>query len=207
MIAASPRAAAPHERAVAIDIPTPDPLVELLDDNARPCGSMPKLAAHLAPGHLHRAFSLFAVTASGDLVLQRRAATKYHSPLLLTNTVCGHPFPGEDVADAVRRRAHDELGADLHDLVEVGTVRYHVIDDRTGLHEHEHNHVFVATLDPAAAVPNPDEVHEIVLADASALRAHRAAEPFTAWFDDVHAVASSELARRGLHDEADPARD
>lgn len=175
-----------------------EPLIEAVDGQGTATGVLPKLAAHHAPGVRHRAFSLFALSASGALVLQRRAAVKYHSPLLLTNTVCGHPLPGEPPADAVRRRCVDELGGTLAGLREVGTVSYHVVDEHTGLHENEFNHVFVARIDPEKLRPAPDEVDEVVVIDADAFRDLRMSETFTAWFDTVLAVAAPALAERGF---------
>lgn len=169
-------------------------MVELVAEDGEPVGTMEKLAAHEAPGTLHRAFSLFAFDTADRLVLQRRAAVKYHSPLLLTNTVCGHPFPGEDPADAVRRRTHDELGADLEDLDQGGIVTYQRLDERTGLVEHEYNHVFLARILGDLNL-NPDEVDEVVAVNAHDLGQRQGAEPFTAWFADVWAVIEPCLDR------------
>ncbi|WP_286217770.1 isopentenyl-diphosphate Delta-isomerase [Paraoerskovia sediminicola] len=173
---------------------SPPILVETVDPDGTATGEMEKLAAHAAPGTLHRAFSLFAFDG-GRLLLQRRAAVKYHSPLVWTNTACGHPFAGEAPADAVRRRASDELGLALADLEEVGTVRYQVLDERTGLAEHEFNHVFVARTDGPLAL-NPDEVDSVRLVDADGLAAVRAEHGLTAWFDHVWDTALPAVSSR-----------
>ncbi|MGC0250722.1 isopentenyl-diphosphate Delta-isomerase [Pseudactinotalea sp. Z1748] len=173
-------------------------LVETVSEDGRATGVAEKLEVHREPGTLHRAFSLFAFDHDGRLLLQRRAAVKYHSPLMLTNSTCGHPFPGELPADAVARRHQDELGAPVTDLVELGTVRYHVHDSASGLYEHEYNHVFAGRVDPASLVPEPGEVDEVVFVTGDDLARLRAAEPFTAWFDHVWQIALPRLAEWGF---------
>lgn len=160
-------------------------LVETVDARGRTLGSAEKLSVHRSPGTLHRAFSLFAFDTGGRLLLQRRAAAKYHSPRLLTNTACGHPFPGEDPAEAVRRRVHDELGARVTALEPLGVVLYHVHDEASGLDEHEYNHVFAGRIDTADLDLNPEEVEEVLSVTPAELGELRHAEAFTAWFDDV----------------------
>lgn len=172
-------------------------LVEVVDERGRVLGTAEKLSVHRVPGTLHRAFSLFGFDADGRLLLQRRASSKYHSPLLLTNTACGHPLPGEDPADAVRRRVADELGAEVTDLASAGTVQYHVHDEASGLDEHEYNHVFVGRIDAGALRPNPEEVAEVVSVAPQELAELRRRETFTAWYDDVWGVAAPLAADRG----------
>src|SRR3954453_16035244 len=82
-----------------------------------------KLAVHRS-GQLHRAFSVFAFNARGELLLQRRALSKYHSGGLGANTCCGHPRPGEATEDAARRRLFEELGISCETLVPAGVYRY-----------------------------------------------------------------------------------
>ncbi|TDE89657.1 isopentenyl-diphosphate Delta-isomerase [Occultella glacieicola] len=175
-------------------------LVETVDEQGRAVGTAEKLEAHREPGVLHRAFSLFAFDGAGRLLLQRRAAGKYHSPLMLTNSACGHPFPGEAPATAVARRAAEELGAPVRDLTELGIVQYHVHDDATGLYEREYNHVFAGLVDAESLAHDPDEIAEIVFVTGAELAALRAAEPFTAWFDDVWGVTRGHLSHWGFRD-------
>ena len=83
--------------------------VELVDHEDRPIGTAEKLDAHRR-GLRHRAVSVIVWNERGELLLQRRAATKYHSAGLWTNACCGHPRPGEGAARAAGRRLAEEMG-------------------------------------------------------------------------------------------------
>ena len=155
--------------------------VVLVDEDDREVGTMPKLAAHQGGGVLHRAFSVFVLNAAGEVMLQRRAASKYHCGGRWTNTCCGHPRPGEDVAAAARRRLREEMGFDCA-LEPAGTFTYRA-DVGGGLVEHEVDHVFTGRHD-ADPAPDPAEADawrwqrpEDALAEAEA---HP--ERFTPWF-------------------------
>lgn len=89
---------------------SPAILLELVDEEGNTIGTAEKLAAHQAPGQLHRAFSVFLFDEQGRLLLQRRALGKYHSPGVWSNTCCGHPYPGEAPFAAAARRTYEELG-------------------------------------------------------------------------------------------------
>jgi isopentenyl-diphosphate delta-isomerase len=87
-----------------------DELVVLLDEEGRRCGTRAKNEVHGASTPLHLAFSCYAFDATGRLLVTRRAENKATFPGLWTNSCCGHPAPGEDIADAIRRRFAFELG-------------------------------------------------------------------------------------------------
>ena len=128
--------------------------VVLVDTDDREIGVAEKLQAH-RQGLLHRAFSVFILNKAGELLLQRRSSTKYHSGGLWTNTCCSHPRPAEDVGQAARRRLREEMGIDA-ELSPAFTVLYEA-DLGSGLTEHELDHVLVGRYqgDPN---PNPIEV-------------------------------------------------
>jgi isopentenyl-diphosphate delta-isomerase len=161
--------------------------VVLIDEADAEQGIGEKLAVHLS-GELHRAFSVFAFNERGELLLQRRALTKYHSGGLWTNSTCGHPRPGEATADAARRRLFEELGIECGPLEPAGVYRYRA--EILDLVENELDHLFVTTVagDP---VPDPDEVVEWKFVELEALAAWIAAAPdeFTAWFPPAWAIA------------------
>ncbi len=125
--------------------------VVLVDENDRETGTMEKIEAH-RKGLLHRAFSVFILNSKGELLLQRRASGKYHSPGLWTNTCCSHPRPGEDVADAAHRRLYEEMGM-KGEMYSSFSFIYRA-DFDNGLTEHEFDHVFIGISDD---IPVPDE--------------------------------------------------
>jgi isopentenyl-diphosphate delta-isomerase len=75
--------------------------VILVNESDEPIGEMEKMLAH-EQGVLHRAFSVFIFNAKGEVLLQQRALSKYHSPGLWTNTCCSHPRPGETTEQAAQ---------------------------------------------------------------------------------------------------------
>jgi len=143
-------------------------------------GSLEKIEAHRT-GALHRAFSIFIMNPSGELLLQRRAAGKYHSAGLWSNSCCGHPRPGETTQDAAKRRLSEEFGFSC-DLTHLFSFQYSaVLGD--GLMEHEIDHVFVgwSSVDP---VPDPQEIGDWRWLGIEQVRVWLEQEPeaFTAWF-------------------------
>ena len=69
-----------------------------LDDAGAPVGQAPKSAIHHDDTPLHLAFSCYVLDPAGRLLVTTRAASKPSFPGVVTNTVCGHPRPGEDLA-------------------------------------------------------------------------------------------------------------
>jgi isopentenyl-diphosphate delta-isomerase len=165
--------------------------VILVDELDREIGFAEKLAAHRA-GTLHRAFSVFVFDASGRLLLQRRAAGKYHSGGLWSNTACGHPRPGEGTLSAARRRLREEMGVECGLRDAFGFVYRAEVGG--ALVEHEFDHVFVGEY---ADDPAPDEAEVegwkwIALDDLRGELA-RAPEAYSAWLRLV--VGSREWRR------------
>lgn len=171
----------------AAEEPADADLVVLVDAADRVRGSAPKLEAHRT-GALHRAFSVFVFDSQGDLLLQRRARTKYHSGGRWTNTCCGHPRPGEDTARAAGRRLREEMGITCP-LTPAGRFTYRA-DVGGGLEEHEVDHVYVGVFDgvPLAAPAEVDAWRRCALPALHA-ELRRAPGAFTAWFGEALAVA------------------
>lgn len=135
-------------------------LVVLLDAAGRPCGSAAKADVHHANTPLHLAFSCWLLDDQGRTLLTQRAATKRTWPGSWTNSFCGHPAPDEPVTEAVHRRARDELGTRISELVAVlPDFRYRAVMP-DGTVENEVCPVYVARL-LAPAQPNPAEVGDL----------------------------------------------
>lgn len=138
----------------------PDDLVVLLADDGTPIGSAPRLAVHGPQTPLHLAFSTYLFDDSGRLLLTRRALDKTTWPGVWTNSCCGHPRPGEDIAAAAARRVAEELGTPPEELhPALPDFRYRAVD-ASGVVEHELCPVFVGRIDLARLCPDPAEVAE-----------------------------------------------
>ena len=156
-------------------------LVVLLDGRGRPAGTMPKARVHGPDTPLHLAFSVYLFDSGGRLLVTRRALGKRTWPGVWTNSCCGHPAPGEDPADAARRRLGQELGLRPARLAPVLPHFTYRATDASGVVEHEVCPVFFAHLDgdpePAPA-PDPAEVAEWRWVPWPAFKALAAAAPW-----------------------------
>ena len=154
--------------------------VVLVDEEDNALGTMEKMEAH-EKGVLHRAFSVFTFNSQGELMLQRRTLSKYHSGGLWTNTCCSHPREGESTKEAAHRRLLEEMGFDCE-----LTKAFHFIYKKEldkGLIEHELDHVFIGRFDGEPKI-NPEEVAEykFVSVDELVKDIEESPEQYTEWF-------------------------
>lgn len=154
--------------------------VILVNEIDEAVGVEEKIRAHLT-GALHRAFSIFVFNSNGQLLLQKRAASKYHSKGLWSNTCCGHPRPGESLEEASRRRLSEEMGFYCA-LSECLNFIYRVKLDND-LIEHEYDHVMVGRFD-GDPEPSTDEVDNWKWVDVTTLKMEMRESPekYTYWF-------------------------
>jgi len=152
-------------------------LVDVLDNQL---GLMPKMEAH-EKAVLHRAFSVFIFNDKGELMLQQRAAHKYHSPLLWTNTCCSHQRDGESNIEAGKRRLIEEMGFKTN-LKEIFSFVYKAPFDN-GLTEHELDHVMIGNFNGTPKI-NTDEVASYKWMTLEAVKKNIELQPklYTAWF-------------------------
>jgi isopentenyl-diphosphate delta-isomerase len=151
--------------------------VTLLAEDGSAVGVLPKDEVHTRDTPLHLAFSCHIFDHRGRVLVTRRALSKKTWPGVWTNSFCGHPRPGEDMIDAVRRRAFDELGIRLEEVrLALPTYRYRAVD-ASGIVENEICPVHIAVYD-GDPLANPDEVAEWVWVDTDALLESVARTPF-----------------------------
>ena len=152
----------------------------LVNEQDEPIGVMEKMEVH-QKGLLHRAFSVFLFDHAGNMLLQQRADSKYHSPGLWTNACCSHPMPGEDTLAAAHRRVQQERGiaAPLNTAFQF---TYRSGFDN-GLIEHEYDHVLVGQYEGAFDL-DPLEVKAIRYESMETIRTSLkiAPEQYTVWF-------------------------
>ena len=152
----------------------------LVDEQDRETGRGEKLAVH-RQCLLHRAFSVF-LWREDQLLLQRRAAGKYHSAGLWANTCCSHPRPGEATIAAARRRLREECGIDPPPLREAFSFIYKA--DCGGLWEHEFDHVLLGRCPAGPWTPDPAEIAELRWWELDAVSRELTEQPreFAPWF-------------------------
>lgn len=166
--------------------------VVLVDEKDNPLGTMEKMEAH-EKGVLHRAFSVFIFNKNGEMLLQQRAFSKYHSGGLWTNTCCSHPREGETTIDAAHRRLQEEMGFDCK-IEKVFDFIYKKKLDK-GLIEHELDHVFIGEFDGEVCF-NKEEVNAYVYVPVQVVleEVNRQPEKYTEWFK----ICLDEVVKRTL---------
>ena len=154
--------------------------VILVDELDNEIGTMPKLEAH-QKNQLHRAFSVFIWNSKNEMLLQKRASSKYHSPNLWTNACCSHPRQNESTIDAAHRRLQEEIGITTK-LTHSFQFIYQIAFENN-LFENELDHVFIGKYDATPAL-NLDEVSEYrwVRMEDLQKEIEQAPSTFTYWF-------------------------
>ena len=168
--------------------------VILVNEEDVEIGSMEKLEAH-ERGLLHRAFSIFIMNDHQEMLLQKRADSKYHSPGLWTNACCSHPAPGETVLTAANHRLKEELGFNCV-LTEIGAFSYKT-SFSNNLIEHEFDHVLLGIYN-GEVQPDPNEVQDykwVSLAELNAdLELNK--DHYTFWFHIAYPILQHHLEIR-----------
>lgn len=152
----------------------------LVNEHDDMVGVMDKMEAH-KQGLLHRAFSIFIFNRKGEMLLQQRALSKYHSGGLWTNACCSHPMPGEKTKEAALRRLMEELGFETT-IEKIFEFTYKAEFDN-GLTEHEYDHVFSGEYEGELDV-DPAEVKDFCYKEITEIKGMLVEHPqkFTAWF-------------------------
>jgi isopentenyl-diphosphate Delta-isomerase len=165
--------------------------VILVNENDEFLGEMDKIEAH-RKGILHRAISVLIFNSKNEWLLQQRAAKKYHSPLLWSNSTCTHPMIGEKTIDASHRRLKEEMGMESS-LKELFSFQYRAELDQDMI-ENEFDHVFIGNTDDVPKI-NKDEVESYRYISTTDLQAeiNDSPENFTEWFKILFHRVNSEI--------------
>lgn len=154
--------------------------VILVDSEDREIGVMEKLEAH-RKGLLHRAFSIFLFNGKDEMLLQKRADSKYHCGGLWSNTCCSHPQPGRQMNWCLEEKLYQEMRISTP-LQKAFDLTYRA-ELSNGLTEFEYDHVYLGRYDDIPC-PNPNEVSKwrYVPMDVIAHELQQNPDQFTPWF-------------------------
>ena len=157
----------------------------LVNKKDQEIGQKEKMQSHI-DGDLHRALSIQLYNSNGELLIHKRASSKYHCGGLWTNTCCSHPFPGELTIDAAKRRLYEELGYKQVDLVEKFVFQYKASFEN-GLTENEIDHVFTGhtDLNPPEIDQKEIEDYEWISIDELKNDIQNSHSKYTVWFKEI----------------------
>ncbi|MDD3740535.1 MAG: isopentenyl-diphosphate Delta-isomerase [Bacteroidales bacterium] len=160
-----------------------DRRIALVDENDNIIGFEYKDAVH-KKGLLHRAFSLFVFNDKNELLLQKRAKSKYHSPGLWTNTCCSHLIENCEFEDYIHERLEFEMGFDC--IIQYKFSFHYKICFNNGLTENEIDHVYFGKWNGTPS-PNPIEAEDYkwyALEDII-VELEKDPDEFTYWFKEA----------------------
>lgn len=159
------------------------PKIALVNKDDEIIGFEDKLEVHKL-GLLHRAFSILVFNDKDEILLQKRASTKYHSPGLWTNTCCSHLIENQDFETYIHNRLQDEMGFDCKLEFQFKFTYKKNFDN--GLTEYETDHIYKGIWE-GVPKPNPDEVDEYKWISMEDLRQDIIKNPdsYTYWFKEI----------------------
>lgn len=150
-----------------------DELVDILDELGNPTGvSALKSVAH-KKGLFHPTVHVWFFTDEGEILFQKRAASKKTFPGLWDVSVAGHIAAGESIEVSAQREVLEEIGLEIKisDLTKVGvfkTVHHHP----NHMVDAEFNHCFLAELKVGLETLNlqDEEVEDVKLIPTKELK-------------------------------------
>lgn len=172
--------------------------IAIVDKNDKIIGYKEKMLVH-REGIMHRAFSVLILNEKREILLQRRAFEKYHSPGLWTNACCSHQRENETIEEAAKRRIQEELGIKNIDISEEFIFYYKCKFDND-LYENEIDHVYIGFYNEEVKSFNKDEVCETKWVSYNDLKKEIDENPmnFTIWFKKIMELFSENFIYNGL---------
>lgn len=152
----------------------------LVDDNDNEIGTDTRENCHSGTGKRHRAYTAF-VFHDGKLLLQQRSNKKLLWPGAWDVSFTSHVYPGETYQQAAKRRAREELGANVGPLTDMHSFVYFAPQGENA--ENEFCRVLVGEFD-GKITPNSDEMMAVRWAKVGDVQADLRSHPdsYTPWF-------------------------
>jgi isopentenyl-diphosphate delta-isomerase len=130
----------------------------LVDHQDRPVGEIGKLEAHLGMGQRHRAFTAILRNDKDEVLLTKRSLKKPLWPTFWDLSFSSHPWVGESIEQACKRRAQEELGIKVSGFKRLFNYDYQVSWSDL-FSECELNHILLADFS-GTVVNNPEEISD-----------------------------------------------
>ncbi len=146
-------------------------------------GYAPKMHVH-QQGLLHRAFSIVIYNDEGEMLIQKRASSKYHSGELWTNACCSHLVEEKDFEEYMHERLKHEMGFDCE--LKFSFKFHYIANFENGLTENEIDHVYTGKWN-GTPHPDPTEADDYRWMSIEEISENIAKHPenFTYWFKEI----------------------
>jgi isopentenyldiphosphate isomerase len=163
----------------------PDPSEEMLtlvsDNDDTVLGPIRRKAVHGNPNLIHRAVHVLVVSSRGELLLQKRSASKDVQPGKWDTSVGGHVGFGQSYEEAARRESLEELGLALGEMVFLypSRIRNAMESENIWTYLYLHDGPFQ---------PDPGEIDEISFWSRKKIQDHLGQGVFTSNFEEEFAA-------------------
>ncbi|MCA9041795.1 MAG: NUDIX domain-containing protein [Planctomycetaceae bacterium] len=130
----------------------PEEIFDIVNERDEVIGQAPRSQVH-AKKLLHRAVHIFVFNTAGELLMQKRSATKDEYPNCYTSSASGHVSAGETYDETAPRELEEELGlqGNLTRLTKI-----------VGTPENAREHAVLYQLTTEATpIPDPGEIESI----------------------------------------------
>ncbi len=157
--------------------------IAIVTQNDEIIGYEPKLSVH-KNGLLHRAFSILIFNDKGEMLIQKRAQSKYHSGGLWTNACCSHLIENCTMDEYIHNRLKHEMGFDCP-LEYLSKFQY-VAKFENGLTENEIDHIYIGKWNGNPEL-NLEEAEDFCWKSLDEIKQDIENQPekFTYWFKEI----------------------
>ncbi|WP_223033420.1 NUDIX hydrolase [Hanstruepera marina] len=135
-----------------------DERIDIVDKNGEPTGQTALKSEIHSKGFYHNTAHVWLYTATGDILLAQRAASKAICPLLWDVSVAGHVDAGETIIEAAIRETQEEIGLTLNEseLHKIGVFPCFQSYDNS-IVDNEFHHTFIAQLQTPISQLKPQQ--------------------------------------------------
>lgn len=168
-----------------------DELLDVINDDDEATGQAPRSVVH-RDGLQHRGVHVFLFNQTGEMLIQKRSASRANAPSLLDCSVSEHVQAGEGYLEAALRGLLEELGLERIELKPLGKIQMEY-----GPNDHEISVIYEGITGAGNVRFDPEEISGVCYMSLDEIREKIKHENgiFCGWFVELMKWRSGESAR------------